>query len=131
MNEAHMHPARDQRRLAVTDALQQAQVGVGVLLHFRVVAGDDIIGQATDLVLRPAGRTPLERADTDVAGSDTRQHGARQRHLAIDGLARAHGGQRAGRGDTQRVHGLPEQIFAQDRPERGASVPAACKGRRA
>src|SRR5882672_10764725 len=87
MDEAHMHPAGNERRLSVAHALKQTQIGVRVALELPVVALNYVIGQAPYLGLLAAGGQKLEGADTDVAGSDPRQNRARQGTLAKNGLA--------------------------------------------
>ena len=98
-------------------------------LQLRVMALDHVIGQATHLVLLAAGGEQLKGADTNVAGSNARQNRARQRTLAIDGLAREHCGKRPCRRDTKRVHRFADQVFTQHRAERGAAV--AVRGKKA
>ena len=55
MDESHMHPAGNERRLSVAHALEQSEVGVRVVLQLRVMAIDDVIGQATHFGLVTAG----------------------------------------------------------------------------
>src|SRR5437879_8357417 len=129
MDEVHMHPTGNERRLSVAHALEQTQVGVRMAFQLRVVALDDVIGQATYLGLLTAGGEQLEGADTDVAGGNASQNRARQRTLlAKDRLAREDCGKRPGRRDTQRVHRFPEQAFTQPGPACRPAVAGARKG---
>ena len=128
MDEAHMHPARNERRLFVAHALEQSEVGVRVALQLRIMAIDCVIGQAMHFGLLTAGGEKLEGAHTDVAGSNARQNRARQRSLAKDGLACEDRRKRPRRRDTKRVHRFADQIFTQHRPECRPAVAGARKG---
>src|SRR4029450_10244698 len=82
MDESHMHPAGNERRLFVAHSLEQSEVGVRVALQLRVMAIDDIIGQATNFGLLTAGGEKLEGTRTDVAGSNAGPKRAPQRGSA-------------------------------------------------
>src|SRR5271170_1267270 len=92
---------------------------------------DDVISEAPDRIQIPARREELEGADTDVARRHAGQYRAGQRRLAPDLLAGRHSGERSGRRNRKRRHRLADDVFAQDRPERGASIPPPGKRRRA
>jgi hypothetical protein len=80
-----------------------------------VMPRDDVISEAPDRIQIPARREELEGADTDVARRDAGQYRAGQRRLAPNRLAGRHSGE--------------DDVFAQDRPERRASVaPAMAAG---
>src|SRR5438309_11320811 len=129
MDEAHMHPTGNERRLSVAHALEQCQVRIRMALQLWIMALDDVIGQATYLGLLTAGGEQLEGADTDVAGGNASQNRARQRTLlAKDRLAREDCGKRPGRRDTQRVHRFADQVFTQHGPECRPAVAGAPKG---
>ena len=83
---------------------------------------DDVISEAPDRIQIPARREELEGADTDVARRDAGQYRAGQRRLAPNRLAGRHSGERSGRRNPERRHRLADDVFAQDRPERGASI---------
>src|SRR5262249_60335633 len=87
MDESHMHPAGDERRLFVAYALEQCEVGVRVVFKLRVMALDDIIGETTNFGLLTTGREKLEGAHPDVAGSNARQNRARQPAIAKERTA--------------------------------------------
>src|SRR6202040_916574 len=70
-------------------------------------------------------------ADTDVARRDAGQYRAGQTRLAPNRLAGRHSGKPSGRWNPQRRHRLADDVFAQDRPERRASVAPPGKRRRA
>ena len=128
-----MKPTSSQRATRsawrATTASSSARYGVRPR-GLRVVAGDHVVRQQPHrLEVAPRGEV-LEGADADVAGGDARQHGAGQRRLADDLFAGRHRGQRAGRRDAERGHGLAHDVLAQHRSERGAAVAAARKGRR-
>ena len=89
---------------------------------------DCVIGKLANLVhLAPCGKE-LEGANPKMRRRNTRQHcaffgAALAQHL----LARQRGGEGAGRGNTQRMHGLTEQIFAQHRTQHCFAVTPARK----
>jgi hypothetical protein len=67
MDEPHVHPLRDQRRLALGDTAQQRQVGLRRRREGRVVAGDRVVGQLSYAIDAAVRAVELERADPDVA----------------------------------------------------------------
>src|SRR5262250_2830652 len=87
VDEAHMHPTGNERRLFVAHTLEQSQVWVRLPLQLRVVAIDDVIGESLHPGLLAASGEELEGADTDVAHGNARQNRAWQRSLAKDRLA--------------------------------------------
>ena len=90
---------------------------------------DDVISEAPDRIQIPTRREELEGADTDVARRDAGQYRARQGRLAPNRLAGRHRGERSGRRNPEHRHRLADDVFAQDRPERRASVAAPGKRR--
>ena len=127
MDEADHEPAGDERGLRRDDPLEQRAQGFSASRR----RGNGVRSHG-----RRAGAAPsssprgeiLERADADMAGRDAGQHGARQ-HASRDGRApRRHGGQRARGRDAERRHRLADDVFAQDRAQRGAPVAAAREG---
>ena len=48
--------------------------------------------------------------------------------LAVDDLAGGDGGEGAGRGHAEGVHGFAEEVLAEDGPEGGSAVAAAREG---
>ena len=86
---------------------------------------DDVVGELAHAVGVAACGEELEGADADMACGHAGEHGAGQHGLAHHVLARGHGGQRAGGRDAQGKHRLADDVFAQDRPERGAAVAPA------
>src|SRR4029077_3074784 len=83
---------------------------------------DDVISEALDRIQIPARREELEGADTDVAQCDAVQHRAGQRRFAPNRLAGRHSGERSGCRNPKRRHRLADDVFAQDGPERSASI---------
>src|ERR1700723_4420876 len=92
---------------------------------------DDVINEALDRIQIPARREELEGADTDVAQCDAGQYRAGHRRLAPNLLAGRHSGERSGCRNPERPHRLADDVFAQHRPERRASVAPPGKRRRA
>ncbi|GCC47720.1 hypothetical protein chiPu_0031879, partial [Chiloscyllium punctatum] len=84
-----------------------------------------MVGERAHAVGVAAGSEELEGADADVAGGDPGQHRTRQRGLAHHRLAGDDGSERAGGRDAQGEHRLADDVFAQDRTERGAAIAAA------
>src|SRR4029077_2966711 len=82
----------------------------------------DVISEAPDRIQIPARREELEGADPDVARRNPGQYRARQRRLAPNRVPRRNIGERSGGWNPQRRHRLADDVFAQDRPERRASV---------
>ena len=91
----------------------------------RIVAGDGVVGEGADAVRITAGGEVLEGADADVAGGDAGEDGAGLDRVADDGLPGGDGGEGAGGGHAERVHGLADEVLAQDGAEGGAAVSAA------
>ena len=129
MHEADAEPARDEVRLRVDDALEQRQRVIPFPCGLRVVAIERVLREGGERLAILAGGEVLERADTDVARGDAREHRAGQDLLAADGLARGDGSERARGGNAERMHGLADEVFAEDGPEGGAAVTAAREGR--
>src|SRR5262249_58412304 len=67
----------------------------------------------------------LKCADANVAGSDAGEHRTRQRRLSADRLTRGNDGKRPGCGDTERVHGLADDVLAQNRAKRRPAIAVA------
>ena len=130
-----MKPTSSQRatRLGLPrdHAFQQRVIGALGVCRFRIVPGDDVIGQPPHALGIAARREILERADADVAGGDAGEHGPGQRRLAHHALAGHDGGERSRGRNAQCRHRLADDVFAQHRTERGAAVAPARKRRRA
>ena len=126
-----MHPARDQPGLAFHDGLKQREAGPLGVAGVGKVAIDDVVGKTLDRFEVAARGEILEGSDTDVARCDAGQHGSRQLAIAIDRFPGRDGGQRPRGRDSERMHRLADEIFAQDRPQRGAAVSASREWRSA
>ena len=122
VNEADQQPTRDKLGLAGDHQIEEGAVAVRSVRRFGVVPRDDVIGEAPDRIHISARREELEGADADVARRDAGQYRAGQRRLAPNRLAGRHSGERSGRRDPKRRHRLADDVLAQDRPERRASV---------
>src|ERR1700680_3257434 len=122
MNEADEHPLRYKRCLARDHQVEEGAVPVRGVSRLWVMPRDDVISEAPDRIQIPARREELEGADTDVARRDAGQYRAGQTRLAPNRLAGRHSGERSGRRNPERRHRLADDVFAQDRPERRASV---------
>ncbi len=131
MDEADIEPARDEPRLPRDHAIEQGPIGTRRGGGLRIMPCDRIIGEVAERLAVAARREELERADANMARRDAHEDGARQCGFADDLVTRRHGREPARRRDAERIHGFADQIFAQDRAERGAAVAAAREGRRA
>src|SRR5207302_5756798 len=131
MNEADELPLRYKRCLARDHQVEEGAVPVRGVNRLWVMPRDDVISEAPDRIQIPARREELEGADTDVARRDAGQYRAGQRRLAPNRLTGRHSGERSGRRDSKRGHGLADDVFAQDGPERRPSIALPGKGRRA
>ena len=131
MNEADEQPLRYKRCLARDHQVEEGAVPVRGVNRLWVMPRDDVISEAPDRIQIPVRREELEGADTDVARRDAGQYRAGQSGLAPNRLAGRHSGERSGRRNPERRHRLADDIFAQDRPERRASVAQSGKRRRA
>jgi hypothetical protein len=67
VDEADVHPGRDERGLGLDHGLEERQVRALGVTGVRVVAGDRVVGQAPQEVRVALRRRVLERADAQVA----------------------------------------------------------------
>ena len=118
-------PLRDQPRLAFGDAFEQGEEAARRADEAGVVAGDRVLGELAHALGIAAGSEELERADTDVARRDARQHRAGQHRLAQHRLAGGDDGERARGRNAERMHRLADEDLAQHRPDRRLAVAAA------
>ena len=125
MNETDVHPTRHQRGLGAYHGPQQLEIRIGRCRHLGIVPFDHIVGQTPDGRQIAACGEELKRAHPDMTGGDPRQNRTRQWLFAVHSLSRGHRGQRPGRRNTQRVHGLADQVFPQHRTQHGAPIAAA------
>jgi hypothetical protein len=72
--------------------------------------------------LRSTAKRFLEAYRGQLRPRDAGEYRAGQRRLAPNRLAGRHSGERSGRRNPERRHRLADDVFAQDRPERRASV---------
>jgi hypothetical protein len=122
MNEADQLPLRYKRCVARDHQVEKGAVPVRGVNRLWVMPRNDVISEAPDRIQIPARREELEGADTDVAQCDAGQHRAGQRRFAPNRLAGCHSGERSGCRNPERRHRLADDVFAQDGPERRASV---------
>ena len=127
MDEADVHPLRDQPGLALGHRAQQTQHPVGRADQGRVVARDGVLGQLAQFVEVTAGDEVLEGPHAKMTRRHPREHRAGQRQFARHRLAGSGDRQRAGGGNAQRMHRLADDHLAQHRPHRGTAVTAARK----
>ena len=125
MNEAHAHPIRNERGLALRDGFEHRQRGNVGAARLRVVSRDDVVEQLAHCIAIVASREVLEGADTNVAGSHARQHGAWQKILADNLLAGRDHRERARGRNAERMHRFADEVLAQHGAERRASVAIA------
>jgi hypothetical protein len=127
VDEADEHPARDQRRLDFRDGVEEGDVGLVGVGGVGMMAGDGVIGEATQQIDVLTQRGVLERSDAQMARRDPGEHGAALETVADDLFTSRHDGERASGRDPQGVHRLADQVFAQHRAERSAAVSATCE----
>ena len=125
VDEAKLHPLRDQCGLPVNDCFQQGKVRVCMVAACRVVVFDDVVGESGDGRQVAARGKELECADAHEAGCEAGDHPAGQQLLPGDFLASGDSGQGARGRYAQFCHGLTDQVFAQDRAQRGTAVTVA------
>ncbi len=132
VDESDGEPSRDELGLAGDHAVEHRAVGVLRTARVGEVAFDDVVEKDADGVLVTAGREVLDGADTDVALSDAREHGAGHGpRFAEDLLPGGHGREASARRDPDRGHPFAHDVLAQHRAERGLAVPGARIGRSA
>ena len=95
------------------------------------MALDDVVGENSQVVVILAGGEPLKGADANVRLRDAGENSTGHHALAEHVVAACDGGERAGRRHPEGGHGFRDDILAQDRPQRRASVAAARERRRA
>ena len=83
---------------------------------------NDVVGEMADAIHITANREELKGADADMARRHAGQYRAGQRRFTPDRLAGRDNGEGSGRRDAERRHRLADDVFAQDRPERGTAV---------
>ena len=131
VDEPDGEPPGHQLGLAADDSFEQGAVGVLGLGGRGIVAGDGMVREHTQaLDIAPSGEE-LERADADMARRDAGEDGPGQHRLTDHPLPGRDRGEGAGGRNAERVHRLADEILAQHRPERSATVAPARKRRRA
>src|SRR5881394_2109949 len=110
MNPTLSHFATSSAWLAITKS-RRVRYGFAGVDRLWIVPRNDVIGEAPDRIHIAARREELEGADTDVARRDAGQYGAGQRRLAPNRLTGRHSGERSGRRDSKRGHGLADDVF--------------------
>ncbi len=115
--------------MPLRDGFQQGEVPVRRGAQFRVVAVDHVVGQQLHARGIAARGEIFERADPDVTRSHSHDDSTRQHAIAHHRHARRNGGQCSRRRQTERVHGLADEVFAQHRPDGGTAVTATRKRR--
>ena len=121
MNEADEQPLRYKGCLARDHQIKEGAVPVGGVNRLWVMPRDDVISEAPDRIQIPARREELEGADPDVADA-TRSVPRRAKASRAKSARRSSQRQALGSLDPERRHRLADDVFAQDRPERRASV---------
>ena len=119
------HPSRQQRRLDGDDRFEQREVGALGRRGGGMVPRDRVVGEAPQQVDVARGRGVLEAPHPQVAAGDAGEDGARQKRLSLYRAPGAHYGQGSGSRDTESVHRLADDVFAQHRPDDGQAVTAA------
>ena len=125
-------PSQRATRFACASMTRSSRASASLPLPaaLRVVARERVGGERDQRLAVVARGEELERADAEVARGHAREDRAGQRLLADDELAGRRDGERARGGDAERRHRLADEVLAQHRAERGASV-AAARERRA
>ena len=113
MNETDMHPTGNQQSLAFRDGVKKRQDGPVRTSHLGEVTIDHVPGEPFNGFHVAAGGEILERPDANVARCDAGQHGSRQPAVAENRLASRDGRQRPGGRNSERMHRLADEIFAQ------------------
>ena len=129
MDEAHVHPLRNQRGLPLGHIPQQPQERLWRGGERGIVARDRVLGQFPHALHIAARGIELEGPDADVARRHACQHCAGQHVFAIHLLACRRDREGARCGDAQRVHGLADQHLSKHRTHSGLAVAAAGEGR--
>src|SRR5687768_8875221 len=89
---------------------------------------ESVICQDLDCLFIILGSKILKRADANVTCRHAGQHRPWQRGLAEDRLAGSDRRQRARRGDTESMHRLADDIFAEDRAQGRPPIATAREG---
>ena len=129
MNEPDQHPSRHQRCLHGDHRVEQLEVGAFGLRRAGMVAGDRVIGQASQQVpfwapVASRGGV-LEAPHPQVTAGDADKHGAGKYRLPLYRAPGPDYGQGSGRRDAQGVHPLADDVFAQHWSYRGEAVATA------
>ena len=124
MNESNEHPACGQPGQRCDHRVIESPIWIFGLARFRVVPRDRVVGENTKVFDVAPRSKILKRADAQMARCNAGQDAARQRAFAHDVFAGQHRGERARRRNAKRGHGLADNVFADDRAERGAAIAA-------
>src|ERR1700738_3934417 len=104
MDESDLHPACDERGLALDDGSQQLKIGPLVALGMRIMTLDHIIGEQPDRFDVAARGEVLKRAYTHETRGHPRQYRSRQRLCPQNRLAGGDRSESARRRYAERVH---------------------------
>ena len=129
MNEAHMHPPGNQRRLSGDDGRQKRKIRILCAGDLRIVTRNGKVRQLAHLVLLCARGKELEGAHPQMARRHPGQNSPVLRPVALDFLPGCHGGQCPSGRDTKRMHRFAHQVFAQHRAKYRFAVASARKRR--
>ena len=127
MHEPDQHPLGNQGCLDGDHRFEQREVGAFGLRRAGVVAGDRMIGEASQQLDVAGQRGVLEAPDAQVAAGDADEYGAGQHRFPLYRTSGAHHRERARRRNAQRVHRLTDDVFAEHRSHRGQAVATACE----
>ena len=118
---------RDQIGLARHHRFQERAIGIGRRGRVGVMPPDGMVRQQPQRLDIVPGSEVLKRAHPDVARGHAGQDGARGIAFPVDGFPRGDRRQRPCRGDTQRRHGLADQVLPQHRSQCRPAIAAAGK----
>ena len=122
MDEANLHPARDEIRLSRNDSIEKGPVRLLCSGCLWVVPSNHIVRENAQGLGIISRRKELKGADPHMAAGNPSQYRAWEDRLADDPLAGRDRRKGARGRDTQRGHCFADDVLAQNRTKHGSAV---------
>ena len=131
VHKANTHPFSDKQGLSFSHCAEKFEIGIVGRLHFRVMAGNRIVGQLCNFIAFFTISEKLKSTNAYMAGRNTGKYRTRKRFVAHNLLAGCNRCQCTRCWDIKQVHRLTDNILTQYRRKCSFAVATAGKRRRA